>query len=103
MTYQFAEDINMKKRVKNEREYDNWEETDDNGRLYWKEIPANDKSGKIARYEKEVNKKEETLSFTQKILDKYRKLVEIHEKFPIDKGHIILAITILITLGIILF
>ena len=31
-----------------------------------------------------------------------KKLVEIHEKFPIDKGHILLLITVLITLGILL-
>ena len=90
----------MKKRRKNEKEYRNWDELDDGGRLYWKEIEANDDSAKIARYEKQVNKNEKTISFIQKIFNKENKLIEIHEKCPVDKGHIILMVTILVCIGI---
>jgi hypothetical protein len=43
-----------------------------------------------ARYVKTVDADEKTLSFKQEIYDENEKLVEIHEKFPEDKGHIIL-------------
>ena len=90
----------MRKRKKNEKEFNNWEETPDQGRFYWKDIHSGDKSGKIGRYEKEVDKNEETLSFTQKIFDKEGNLIEIHEKYPVDKGHIVLGLSILLILGI---
>jgi len=35
-----------------------------------------------------VDADEKTLSFKQEIYDENEKLVEIHEKFPVDKGHI---------------
>jgi hypothetical protein len=41
-----------------------------------------------ARYVKIVNNEEITLSFKQEIYDDKGHLVDIHEKFPIDKGHI---------------
>jgi hypothetical protein len=41
-----------------------------------------------ARYVKTVDADEKTLSFKQEIYDENEKLVEIHEKFPVDKGHI---------------
>ncbi len=91
-----------KKRKKNEKEYKNWENNSKGGRLYWKEIKAADKSEKIARYEKEVDKDERTETFVQKIFDKTGKLTEIHEKYPIDKGHIILTVLMLISVGILL-
>ncbi len=91
-----------KKRKNNEKEYKNWENNSKGGRLYWKEIKAGDKSEKIARYEKEVDKDEITQKFIQKIFDKKGKLTEIHEKFPIDKGHLILTVFILVTVGILL-
>ncbi len=43
--------------------------------------------GWTARYVKEVNELEETLRFYQEIFDNNGKLVEIHEKYPYDKGH----------------
>ncbi|MDX1939902.1 MAG: hypothetical protein SFU99_05075 [Saprospiraceae bacterium] len=85
-----------KKRKQNEKEYPNWTELEDGKRLYWKEIDAGDKSGKKARYEKIVDSEEQTVSFVQKIFDNIGNLTEIHEKFPIDKGHIILMILIFI-------
>ena len=36
---------------------------------------------------KEVNALEETTKFYQEVYDNKGKLVEIHEKFPLDKGH----------------
>ena len=43
--------------------------------------------GWLARYFKEVDATETTLHFWQEIHDDTGKLVEIHEKFPVDKGH----------------
>jgi hypothetical protein len=40
-----------------------------------------------ARYLKEVDADEKTLRFSQEIYDAERRLVEVHEKFPIDRGH----------------
>jgi len=36
---------------------------------------------------KEVDSNENTLRFCQEIYDENGKMVEIHEKFPVDKGH----------------
>lgn len=40
-----------------------------------------------ARYLKEVNADETTVRFWQGIYDDTGRLVEMHEKFPADKGH----------------
>jgi hypothetical protein len=40
-----------------------------------------------ARYLKEVDAAEATVRFWQEVYDDQGKLVEIHEKFPVDKGH----------------
>jgi hypothetical protein len=40
-----------------------------------------------ARYLKEVDENENTLRFWQEIYDERGALVEIHEKYPEDKGH----------------
>jgi hypothetical protein len=45
------------------------------------------KLGWLARYLKDVDANEATLRFWQKIYDDRGKLVETHEKFPVDKGH----------------
>ena len=92
----------MNKRTKNEIEYQTWEVTESGGRLYQKSILAADKSGKTARYEKLVDKEDKTIFFTQKIFDKQGDLIEIHEKYPVDKGHIILSIGALIVVGFLL-
>jgi hypothetical protein len=36
---------------------------------------------------KEVDARETTIRFWQEIYDEQGKLVEIHEKYPVDKGH----------------
>lgn len=40
-----------------------------------------------ARYLKEVDASETTVRFWQEIYDDQGKLVETHEKYPVDKGH----------------
>ena len=88
------------KRKKNEKEYSSWTELEAGGRIYTKNINAGDKSGKTARYEKTVDKNEKTVTSIQKIFDKEGKIVEIHEKFPINKGHIIVTLLLLLVFGI---
>ena len=73
------------KRQLNERKLSDWENLSNGGRRYWLEI--NGKHGWKARYVKEVNALEETTKFYQEVYDNKGKLVEIHEKFPLDKGH----------------
>ncbi len=43
--------------------------------------------GWMARYLKEVDEGENTLRFWQEIRDEAGKLVEVHQKFPVDQGH----------------
>ena len=95
--------MSIKKRRQNEKEYQNWSDTENGGRLYWKETPAGDKSGRVSRYEKMVDCNEATISFIQKILDINRNTIEIHEKFPINKGHIILTMLLLITISVLTY
>ncbi len=73
------------KRRLNERKFPNWEEISGKGRKYWIDIHGT--HGWKARYIKVVNVKEETIAFYQEIYDSNGNLVEIHEKFPNDKGH----------------
>ena len=71
------------KRKRNEKEFGNWNETS-TGREYWFEI-AGRNGGK--GYVKEVDRNEITISFRQEILNSDGILVEVHQKFPEDKGH----------------
>ena len=41
-----------------------------------------------ARYIKEVDATEQTIRFYQEIHDDKNRLVEVHEKYPDDKGHV---------------
>lgn len=75
----------MNKRQENEIKFGNWSETDFGGRRYWYEVKG--KAGYYARYVKEVDQNEVTLKFYQEIYNFDEKLIEIHEKFPFDKGH----------------
>lgn len=72
------------KRQLNERKFTNWVELS-SGRRYWLEIKGRHEWK--ARYIKEVNAKEETVKFYQEVYDDNDNLIEIHEKFPVDKGH----------------
>ena len=60
-------------------------ELSDGGRRYCFDVSG--RTGWIARYVKEVNADEETVRFYQEIHDENGRLVEIHEKYPVDKGH----------------
>ncbi len=73
------------KRQLNERKFPSWENLPEGGRKYWFEVKG--KHGWKARYVKEVNEMEETLKFYQEVYDRNGRLVEIHEKYPADKGH----------------
>ena len=74
-----------KRRQKNEDEYESWIEKEDGGRIYSFEVQG--KLGWKAKYVKEVNSDEITLKFYQEIYDETGVLKEIHEKYPVDRGH----------------
>jgi len=69
----------------NEKKFPNWKELSGGGRKYWLEVEG--RHGWKAKYVKEVNSMEETVRFYQEVYDTDGNLVEIHEKFPVDKGH----------------
>ncbi len=73
------------KRKLNEKKFPNWEELPSGGRKYWLEVKG--RHGWKARYVKEVNDTEETVRFYQEIYGENSKLIEIHEKFPVNDGH----------------
>jgi len=77
--------MDQKKRKQNEKEFDQWSEKDEGGRIYSFEISG--KLGWKAKYLKEVDANENTIRFWQEIYDESNVLKEIHEKYPIDKGH----------------
>ncbi len=75
----------MGKRADNERKFPNWEDLPDGGRRYSLQVPG--RLGWRACYIKIVDANENTISFYQEIYDPEGELVEIHEKFPVDRGH----------------
>jgi hypothetical protein len=75
----------MASRESNERKFGNWQELASGGRCYWLDVLG--RHGWRARYMKEVDVGENTTRFWQEIYDESGKLVEIHEKFPVDRGH----------------
>ena len=77
--------MNERKKRENERKFGSWDDLPDRGRRYFFVIEG--RHGWKARYVKEVDTLENTVRFYQEILDEEGKLVEIHEKYPIDKGH----------------
>lgn len=77
--------MDYKKRKENEKKFKYWKPTDEGGRIYWHDVKG--RHGWSARYVKEVDKNENTLRFIQEIYNENAVLVEVHEKFPIDKGH----------------
>ena len=78
--------MNVAKRKQNEKEFGNWIEATNGGRKYWFDITG--RNGGKARYVKEVDSNEITISFRQEIFNDEGTMIEIHEKFPVDKGHI---------------
>lgn len=75
----------MNARRQNERKFPRWRELPHGGRLYWLDVPG--KMGWRTRYLKEVDAEEQTLRFWQEIHDEAGVLVEVHEKYPVDRGH----------------
>ncbi len=74
------------KRRANEKKFGRWEEQPRGGRRNFLEIPG--VHGWMARYVKEVDPAEQTVRFYQEIFNEERRLVEVHEKYPVDKGHV---------------
>ena len=74
------------KRRQNERKFGIWDELPDGSRRYFFEVQG--RYGWSARYVKEVDNSERTIRFYQEIYDEKGQLVEIHEKYPVNKGHI---------------
>jgi hypothetical protein len=72
-------------RKENEKKFRNWIHLESGGRLYSYMVLG--KMGWSAKYLKEVDQNEETIRFWQEIFDENGNLKEIHEKYPIDKGH----------------
>lgn len=75
----------MTTRQQNERKFPNWLDLPEGGRRYWLDVAG--RRGWQARYVKEVDGNEQTVRFYQEIYNAQGELVEIHEKFPVDKGH----------------
>lgn len=75
----------MSTRKQNEKKFQRWEELPTGGRLYRIEVVG--RRGWRACYFKEVDADEVTVRFWQEIYDAHGKLVEIHEKYPVDTGH----------------
>ena len=78
--------MNLNKRRENENKFSDFEDLPDGARLYWFEIEG--RLGWKARYIKTVDLNEVTVSFRQEIYNENGMLVEIHEKYPFDNGHI---------------
>jgi hypothetical protein len=74
-----------RKRRENEKKFGAWDELPDGGRRYFYEFRG--RYGWTARYVKDVDASERTVRFYQEIYDGQGRLVEIHEKYPADKGH----------------
>jgi len=75
----------MGSRFQNEKKFGEWETLNNGGRRYRLEVRG--RSGWRAVYLKDVDPTEKTVRFRQEIYNDQGKLVEIHEKFPLDKGH----------------
>jgi len=72
-------------RAQNEKKFRHWDDLPEGGRHYW--LDAVGRLGWRARCLKEVDAQEVTLRFWQEIYDEQGRLIEIHEKYPVDKGH----------------
>jgi len=75
----------MSSRHQNEKKFGRWEDLPGGGRRYLLDVAG--RSGWRARYWKGVDANETIVRFWQEIFDDTGRLVEMHEKFPVDKGH----------------
>jgi hypothetical protein len=80
--------MDEEKRRINEKKFGSWEKLPEGGRRYWYEVLG--RRGWRARYVKEVDPVENTIRFYQEIYDDLGELVEIHEKYPFDSGHMVI-------------
>jgi hypothetical protein len=80
--------MNYNKRKKNEKKFQRWIEVDYGGGIYFFEVLGRNRW--IARYNKEVDANERTIRFWQEIIDDKGNLNEIHEKYPVNNGHILI-------------
>lgn len=78
-------DAISKKQKINEKKFEKWIDLENGTRKYWFEVQG--KQGYKAIYVKIVNANEITVKFYQEIYNEKGELIEIHEKFPVDKGH----------------
>ena len=72
-------------RERNEKKFGQWINLPKGKRRYWYEVEGH--NNWKARYLKEVDSNEKIIRFWQEIYNETGKLVEIHEKYPVDKGH----------------
>lgn len=82
---QHSGERDLSKRTQNEKKFGQWEELSGGARLYRLEVRG--RLGWLALYKKEVDSGEETIRFWREIYDDQGRLVEIHEKYPLDIGH----------------
>jgi hypothetical protein len=75
----------MATRTQNEKQFGSWTELENDGRIYKQVVLG--RHGWSAIYYKEVDEQENTVRFWQEIRDEEGVLREIHEKYPVDKGH----------------
>jgi len=75
----------MATREQNERKFVQWRELENGERVDWLDVAGH--HGWSARYLKQVDAEENTLRYWQEIFDETGRLIEIHEKFPVDRGH----------------
>ena len=76
----------MASRIQNERRYPQWIDLPNGERIYTRNVPGRD--GGYALYHKTVDAGENTVKIVQEIYDDRGRLIGLHEKFPIDNGHI---------------
>ena len=75
----------MATRAQNEQRFTDWLDLPDGGRRYWVDVRGRTRG--LARYVKIVDASETTLLFIQEIYNDQGRLVEIHQKYPVDLGH----------------
>jgi hypothetical protein len=73
------------KRERHEQRFPEWEDLENGGRIYsYRHKGSNNYT---VRYVKVVDEREQTVSFYQELYDNTGKLIEIHQKYPVDTGH----------------
>ena len=75
----------MGTRQQNERKFGQWDSLPNGARHYWVEVLG--RHCWRAKYPKEVDADEVTVRFWQEIYNDQGELFEVHEKYPIDRGH----------------